>query len=77
MIIAQAGAFLIFKSLADLSQWWIQSDREFTMAVWYNRWALAIVMFSALAGCLYLWWRHRELASVPVCVLLVGLCLFN
>lgn len=77
MIIAQVCAFFLFKDLADLSQWWIQSDREFTMAVWYNRWALAIVTLVALAGCIYLRWRHRELASTSVFVLLVGLCLFN
>ena len=37
MIVAQAAAFVIFKDLADISQWLVQSSREFTMTVWYNR----------------------------------------
>ena len=33
MLVAQAGAFVIFKDLADISQWLVQSTRQFTMSV--------------------------------------------
>ena len=60
LLMAQAGAFLLFKDLADISQWVVQSSREFTMAIWFNRWPLAIATLLALAGAILLWRRHRQ-----------------
>jgi hypothetical protein len=77
MLLAQACGFLLFKDLADISQWWVQSSREFTMAVWYNRWPLAIVTLLALVGATYLWWRQRQIVSGKLLAGLLFLCLFN
>ena len=57
MSIAQAGAFIIFKDLADISQWVVQSNRKFTMAIWYNRRPIAAVSVLALVLALVLWLR--------------------
>jgi len=59
MLVAQAGAFVIFKDLADISQWLVQSSRGFTMAVWYNRYWIAGGATLALAAALVLWLRQR------------------
>jgi hypothetical protein len=76
MATAQIGAFLLFKDLADISQWWVQSSREFTMGVWYNRWPLAVATLLALFGAVYLWRQHRELLNGKLVTVLVILCLF-
>ena len=34
MIAAQVGGFFLFKDLADISQWLVQSSREFIMFIW-------------------------------------------
>ena len=61
MLIAQTCAFLIFKDLADISQWLVQSTREFTMMVWYNRHIItAAGLLSLLAALL----RDNRLARV-------------
>jgi len=59
MSIALAAAFLIFKDLADISQWVIQGSRETTMAVWYNRVPLAVtsMVFAIIASIV--WFRTR------------------
>lgn len=77
MIIAQVCAFILFKDLADISQWWVQSTREFTMGVWYLRWPLAIVTLAALAASIWLWRGNRGIISTPLISLLAFLCLFN
>lgn len=76
MVTAQVGAFLLFKDLADISQWVVQSSRDFTMGVWYSRWPLAVVTLLALAGAVYLWWRRRELLNAKLVTALVIVCLF-
>ena len=76
LIASLAGAFLLFKDLADISQWVVQSSREFTMAVWFNRWPLAIATLLALAGAILLWRRHRELLNGKLLAALAFLCLF-
>ena len=76
MVMAQFGAFLLFKDLADISQWVVQSSREFTMGVWYARWPMAVATLLALAGAVYLWRQHRELLSGKLVTALVILCLF-
>jgi hypothetical protein len=77
MVLAQVGAFLIFKDLADISQWVVQSSREFTMGVWYNRWPLALLTLLALGCAVFLWWGDRGILGGKWVVLLVFLCLFN
>jgi hypothetical protein len=59
MSIALAVAFLIFKDLADISQWIIQGSRETTMAVWYNRVPLAVtsMVFAIIASIV--WFKTR------------------
>ena len=59
MSIALAVAFLIFKDLADISQWIIQGSRETTMAVWYNRVPLAVtsMVFATIASIV--WFKTR------------------
>lgn len=57
MVIAQAGAFVIFKDLADISQWVVQSSRRFTMAVWYNRKLIGAVSITALLIAILAWVR--------------------
>jgi hypothetical protein len=76
MILAQIGAFLLFKDLADISQWLVQSSREFTMGVWYKRWPLAVATLLLLFGAVYLWWQRRELLNGKLVTVLVILCLF-
>lgn len=77
MLLAQLGAFLLFKDLADLSQWWFSSTRDFTMKVWYNRWLLAGVTLFALACAAYIWWNNRDLLSGKLLTVFVLLCVFN
>ena len=52
-------AFLIFKDLADISQWVIQSARETTMTVWYQRVPITIASFVAIAAASVIWIRTR------------------
>ncbi|KDM91286.1 DUF3179 domain-containing (seleno)protein [Photobacterium galatheae] len=57
MIIAQYIGALLFKDLADISQWFVQSDRETTMWVWYNRHGIAIIAllaFGVMIGLKYI-----------------------
>lgn len=76
MVIAQIGAFIIFKDLADISQWLVQSSREFTMGVWYNRWAITLVTLLALAGSIIIWRNYRT-TNRRVLGALVLFVLFN
>ncbi len=73
MLVAQAGAFLIFKDLADISQWVIQSSRDFTMDVWYNRYFISGISILALSASLFLWRRQRNVCNP---LLLGGLIFF-
>ena len=59
MLIALVSAFIIFKDLADISQWVVQSDRETTMAVWYNRIPIAITSIIALVIASAVWFRTK------------------
>ena len=59
MFVAQTGAFLIFKDLADISQWVVQSSRDFTMMVWYNRHLIGGVAIGALIIS-FLAWRAEK-----------------
>ena len=63
LTISLALSFVIFKDLADISQWLVQSSREFTMSVWYHRHLLAVISLGALAAAWVLWLRRRALCG--------------
>lgn len=77
MLIAQAGAFIIFKDLADISQWLLQSTREFTMTIWYNRQVIGAVAFLALLISVFVWWKDRQICSKALVGFLVLFFIFN
>jgi Protein of unknown function (DUF3179) len=77
MLVAQVLAFLLFKDLADLSQWWFQSSREFTMSIWYNRWTISGVSLLALALSVVLWLRNPTVLGRGLMFVLVAIGLFN
>ncbi len=77
MLIAQVGAFVIFKDLADISQWLVQSTREFTMTVWYNRHVIGTVSLVALIVSLLIRWKNRQVCSSGLLVFLVFVFGFN
>ena len=60
MLIAQGLGALLFKDLADISQWIIQSPRENTMWVWYNRWPIATGALTALVLASYFKYKNRQ-----------------
>ncbi|MBY6195962.1 DUF3179 domain-containing (seleno)protein [Vibrio hangzhouensis] len=63
MIIAQYIGALLFKDLADVSQWFVQSDRETTMWVWYNRNLLAITAVVVVGIMAYLKYTRRDIVG--------------
>ncbi|MCG7499573.1 DUF3179 domain-containing protein [Vibrio sp. Of7-15] len=63
MIIAQYIGALLFKDLADVSQWFVQSDRETTMWVWYNRHALALTAIVTVGMAAYLKYVKRDIVG--------------
>ena len=77
MLVAQVTAFIIFKDLADISQWVVQSTREFTMGVWYNRHLIGGVGILSLAISIFLWLKNRELCGKFLMALLVFAFIFN
>ncbi|MGI9343819.1 MAG: DUF3179 domain-containing (seleno)protein [Gammaproteobacteria bacterium] len=68
--------FIIFKDLADISQWLVQSSREFTMAVWFNRHIIAAVSLGALVAAWIIWAGAREICRTGVVIGLTALSLF-
>jgi len=69
--------FIIFKDLADISQWLVQSSRDFTMSVWYNRHILAVFAVGSLLGAWVLWLGSRALCRKWVLVSLTFVALFS
>ncbi|MFQ5635800.1 MAG: DUF3179 domain-containing (seleno)protein [Gammaproteobacteria bacterium] len=67
--------FIIFKDLADISQWLVQSSRDFTMAVWFNRRPIAAASLGTLALAWALWLGARELCRTGVLAGLTSLSL--
>ncbi|WP_188047038.1 DUF3179 domain-containing (seleno)protein [Vibrio vulnificus] len=61
MLLAQIAGALLFKDLADISQWVVQSPRETTMWVWYHRWALTIVGLLAITIVYFIKYRQRDI----------------
>jgi len=77
MIIAQLGAFIIFKDLADISQWVVQSTRSFTMRIWYHRYLIGAVSVAALVIALIVWWGEPSVCHKALLGVLVFLFVFN
>ncbi|MDG1495450.1 MAG: DUF3179 domain-containing (seleno)protein [Porticoccaceae bacterium] len=77
MIAAQVGGFFLFKDLADISQWLVQSSREFTMFIWYNRWLITVLTLLALFGSVLIWFKNRHIMPRGLVIGLVFICLFN
>ncbi len=77
MIIAQLGAFIIFKDLADISQWVVQSTRTFTMNIWYHRYLIGAASVAALMIALIVWWREPSVCPRALLGVLVFLFAFN
>lgn len=77
MLIAQLGAFVIFKDLADISQWVLQSSREFTMFVWYNRHVFAVISIGALLIAMFIWFKNREVCNKLLLTCLAFVFVFN
>ena len=77
MLLAQLGAFIIFKDLADISQWVVQSSREFTMSVWYNRHIIAVFAIGTLIVSVVIWFNNRNICSKPLLGFLLFLFIFN
>ncbi|MGF1874481.1 DUF3179 domain-containing protein [Photobacterium frigidiphilum] len=77
MILAQICVGFLFKDLADISQWFIQSPRESTMLVWYNRYLLAFVGLVAFFAVLYLKYKQRDIINNKPLIFLSLLFCFN
>lgn len=77
MLLAEFGAFIIFKDLADISQWVVQSSREVTMFVWYNRNIIAGLAIGALLISMVIWFKDRNLCSKPLLGFLLFLFFFS
>jgi len=77
MLIAQAGAFIIFKDLADISQWLVQSNRSFTMAVWYNRRLIGTISVAALVIALLAWSQQPSVCHGALLGVLVFVFVLN
>ena len=71
MLIAQLVAFILFKDLADISQWVVQSSREFTMFVWYNKEILAVIALSTLIISVAVWRTDRTVCPKFLLVLFI------
>ena len=77
MVLAQALAFLLFKDLADISQWVVQGARETTMAVWYNRYPLAAASAVLLVAASVVWLKTRAgIGKKGFIALLLVFCAF-
>ena len=77
MLLAEFGAFSIFKDLADISQWFVQSSREFTMFVWYNRNIIAGLAIGALIISMVIWFKDHNVCSKPLLGFLLFLFFFS
>ncbi len=71
IFLAEFSAFIIFKDLADISQWVVQSSRELTMFVWYNRHVIALVAICSLLLSIVIWFKDRNVCSKSLLGLLI------
>lgn len=59
-------SFLIFKDMADISQWFFQSKRKTTLNVWYKRKTIALLTFLSLLLAWACWWEFENDISFTV-----------
>ena len=64
LALSLAANIFIFKDLADVSQWLVQSRRKVTMRVWYHRHAIALTAVSALAGAWLIWLQAQDICPL-------------
>ncbi len=55
---------LLFRDLADISQWVIQTDRHKTMRVWYHRHTIAITALLSFIASLGLYWLNQDAINI-------------
>ncbi|WP_026971828.1 DUF3179 domain-containing (seleno)protein [Aliagarivorans marinus] len=55
---------LLFRDLADVSQWVVQTARHTTMRVWYHRHAIAIASLLSFATSIGLLWYNQDTVSI-------------
>ena len=67
----------LFKDLADISQWIIQSERATTLWVWYNRNVLAVASLIALTVAFLIKFYHRTVIGPKALALLTLLFAFQ
>jgi hypothetical protein len=60
------SSFLIFKDMADISQWFVQSKRKTTINVWYKRKPIALLSFLSLTLAWVSWWGFDSGISLEV-----------
>ena len=76
MLVAQAIALVAFAELADLSQWVIQSPRDFVIDFFLTRWTWFWITLAAFGGTLALWWIRRPV-NLTVFLALSAFLLLN
>jgi hypothetical protein len=59
MLVAQAIALVAFAELADMSQWLIQSPRDFVIDFFLTRWVWFWITIGLSAVLIVLWWFRR------------------
>ncbi|MCG7585464.1 DUF3179 domain-containing (seleno)protein [Photobacterium sp. OFAV2-7] len=77
MLIAQVIGAYLFKDLADISQWVVQSPRETTIWVWNNRWMLTLVGFATIAITSFLKYKQRDIVGNKTYISLTVLFAFT
>lgn len=75
MLIAQVIALVAFAVLADLSQWIIQTPRDFVIDFFINRWTWFWITIVLLVVNLVVWWIRRPVNLTVLTVLCAFLVL--
>lgn len=74
--VAMLTSGLLFRDLADVSQWIIQTDRADIMWTWYNRNGIALVSVVALISLFIIWFKQKDLLAMKWLMGLVGTIVF-
>ena len=67
---------LLFRDLADVSQWVIQTDRSDVMWTWYNRNGIALVCIIALFSLICMWLKQKDLLGAKWLIAIAGITIF-
>lgn len=73
MLVGEGVAFVIFRGLADISQWVVNPSREFVMAVWHQRHRLVAVVVAMLVLATAMWLKDQSLCGKKTFVALAAL----